>query len=434
METKIEKRKSVYNILRDAIVPFAERKNMKLLIVTNSCSEKKYKHVCKIRNKTIIDPQQKFFRLCIDGIGKIKKCDTEVLSALPVSSSTVNKYIFKYQKEVTKDGVKYNYLPFLNGKFMRYISLILATRHYTKKWCKQNAKNEAIMIVDPLIPVIAIPSRRIAQKSGIKVAAIVTDLPTLSTEMKERKESRFKEKCLSVYQKIADLDLRSYDYYIPLTESINDEINVLNKPHYVIEGFADSQDEKIFTTHDDYIMYAGGIYEKYGVKALVDAFLKLKRDDIELYIFGEGTYTEELKKISEKNPRVRYMGCVTPEKVVEYEKRALLLVNPRPTDEKFAKYSFPSKTMEYLLSGTAVASTRLPGIPKEYFNYMYALDGFTEDKLRKSLDEILSQSKETLGKMGKKGHEFVLKEKNNQVMAQKIYDFLMSDYYDTKNI
>lgn len=405
---------------------------MKILIVTNSCSEKKYKEICKIRNKTMVDPQQKFFRLCIDGIGKIKDCDTEVLSALPVSSSTVKKHIFKYQKEVTKDGVKYEYLPFFNGKFMRYISLILATKYYAKKWCKQNAKNEAIMIVDPLIPVIAIPSRRVAQKLGIKVAAIVTDLPTLSTEMKERKESRFKGKCLSIYQKIADLDLRSYDYYIPLTESINDEINVLSKPYCVVEGFADSQDEQISMVHDNYIMYAGGIYEKYGVKALVDAFLKLERDDIELYIFGEGSYTEELKKISKKNSRVKYMGCVTPEKVVEYEKRALLLINPRPTDEKFAKYSFPSKTMEYLLSGTAVASTKLPGIPKDYFNYMYALDGFTVEEIRKSLNEILSQSNDDLYKMGKKGHEFVMKEKNNQVMAQKIYDFLKSDNYGTK--
>lgn len=405
---------------------------MKILVVTNSCSEKKYEAVCKMRNKTIVDPQQKFFRLFIEGLRKIENCGVEVFSALPVSSSTVKKYIFKYQREKGIDGIKYDYLPFLNGKFMRYISLMISSRHYMKKWCKRNHKKEVVVIVDPLIPVIAIPSRKIAQKYSIKVAAIVTDLPTLSTNMKERKEGGFKEKCLAIYQKIADSDLKSYDYYIPLTESINDEINVKNKPYCVVEGFADSKDEKISLIHDNYIMYAGGIYEKYGVKALVEAFLKLERKDLDLYIFGEGSYVEELKKVSMKNPNVKYMGCVSPEKAVEYEKRALLLVNPRPTNEKFAKYSFPSKTMEYLLSGTAVASTRLPGIPKEYFEHMYSLDGYTADAIKKKLDEILSQSNELINAMGKKGHEFVMKEKNNQIMAQKIYNFLKSDGNETK--
>ena len=407
---------------------------MKILIVTNSCSEKKYRLVCEMRNKTIIDPQQKFFRLFIDGLGKIQNCDVEVFSALPVSSSTVKKYIFKYQSETTNDGVRYTYFPFLNGKFLRYISLIIISRHYTKKWCKQHNKEEAIVIVDPLIPVTAIPSRKIAQKYGIKVAAIVTDLPTLSTEMKEREESGFKKKCLSFYQKIADSDLRLYDYYIPLTESINDEINISNRPYCVVEGFADSKDKQILETHENYIMYAGGIYEKYGVKALVDAFLGLKREDIELYIFGEGSYVEELKEISLKNPKVKYMGCVSPEEVIGYEKRALLLVNPRPTDEKFAKYSFPSKTMEYLLSGTAVVSTRLSGIPQEYFEHMYVFEGYTAEEMRRKFEEILSQPNDAINAMGKNAHEFVMKEKNNRVMAQKIYDFLKSGKNETEEI
>ena len=405
---------------------------MKILVVTNSCSEKKYKSVCEMRNKTVLDPQQKFFRLLIDGLGKIKNCEVEVLSALPVSSSTVKKYIFKYKSETTGDGIRYTYLPFFNGKFLRYISLALTSRYYTKKWCKQNNGEEAIVIVDSLIPVIAMPSRKIAQKYNIEVVAIVTDLPTLSTNMKERKESGFKEKCLSVYQKIADLDIRSYDYYIPLTESINDEINISNRPYCVVEGFADSKDKHIIETHKNYIMYAGGIYEKYGVKALVDAFLGLKRQDIDLYIFGEGSYVEKLKKVSINNPKIKYMGCVSSEEVVKYEKRALLLVNPRPTDEKFAKYSFPSKTMEYLLSGTAVVSTKLPGIPEEYFEHMYVFDGYTADKIREKLDEILSQPNDMINAMGISGHEFVIKEKNNRIMAQKVYDFLMSEKNGTE--
>ena len=84
------------------------------------------------------------------------------------------------------------------------------------------------------------------------------------------------------------------------------------------------------------------------------------------------------------------MGCVTPDKVVEYEKRALLLVNPRPTNETFSKFSFPSKTMEYLLSGTAVVSTKLPGIPEEYFDYMFSFDSDDRDSIFDKLNELLN--------------------------------------------
>lgn len=397
---------------------------MKILVVTNSCTDEKYKSVCKIRKYKMIDPQQKFFRLFIEGLGQTDGCDIEVLSALPVSASTVDKYVFGYKQDINGYGIKYHYLPFLNGRFSRYLSLILAAYVYTKKWCQKYKHESCCLIVDPLIPVLAIPSKYIAKQNGIKSVAIVTDIPTLATKMKERKGSSFKEKCVEVYENISDNDLKSYDAYITLTESINDKVNINNKPHCIVEGFADSSDTLVSDVHDNYLMYAGGIFEKYGVKNLVEAFIALNRKDIKLYIFGEGTYVEELLEVCKTHSNVKYMGCVTPDEVVEYEKTALLLINPRPTNEEFAKYSFPSKTMEYLLSGTAVVSTKLPGIPEEYFNYMFAFDDCGVNGIQEKLKEILSLPLEEINSMGRKGHDFVINEKSNRGMANKIYDFL----------
>lgn len=397
---------------------------MKILVVTNSCTDEKYKSICEIRKYKMIDPQQKFFRLFIDGLGQTDGCDVEVLSALPVSASTVDKYIFGYEQDINDYGTKYHYLPFFNGRFTRYISLTLAAYVYTKKWCQKYKHEPCCLIVDPLMPVLAIPSKYIAKQNGIKSVAIVTDIPTLATKMKERKGSSFKEKCVEVYENISDNDLKSYDAYITLTESINDKVNINNKPHCIVEGFADSSDTLVSDVHDNYLMYAGGIFEKYGVKNLVEAFIALNRKDIKLYIFGEGTYVEELLEVCKTHSNVKYMGCVTPDEVVEYEKKALLLINPRPTNEEFAKYSFPSKTMEYLLSGTAVVSTKLPGIPEEYFNYMFAFDDYGVNGIQEKLKEILSLPLEEINSMGRKGHDFVISEKSNRGMANKIYDFL----------
>lgn len=392
---------------------------MNLLVVTNTCSARKNIELNKIRSRNTLDPQQKFFRLFIEGMGQQADVKTTVLSALPVSASTVKQKKFMYEEEQF-GNVSYHYIPFKNGKMSRYFSLVISTWREAKKWCKDNQNKSAAVIVDPLVPMIAIPSRIIAQQRGIKVGAIVTDIPSLCTSMKGRKESIIKTIFLHFYQRIADKDMFQYDFYIPLTESLNEVVNTSEKPYCIVEGFADSSDTAIENVHENYIMYAGGVYEKYGVKALVEAFIKLNRPDIELWIYGEGPYANEIKALNSIHPNVKYKGCVTSEEVVSIEKGALLLVNPRPTDEEFAKYSFPSKTMEYLLSGTPTASTNLPGIPMEYFEYLFSLGNGDKATIEYKLREILSKSKEDLLKKGKDGHDFVLEEKNNVKQSKKV--------------
>lgn len=401
---------------------------MKIMVVANSCSAKKYEEVCKLRNKAIVDPQQKFFRLFIEGLSNLDDVEVEVLSALPVSASTVQQKRFKYETEVTQTGVRYYYLPFRNGKISRYLTLIWSVRKYAKKLCRDSIKEDTYVIMDSLIPVLTIPCKHIFRKKGIKIGAIVTDIPSLATKMKNRKESFLKRLFMSVYQKISDIDLKSYDFYIPLTESINNVVNKENQPYCVVEGFADNSDTNIFENHENYIMYAGGVYEKYGVKNLVEAFISLNKTDVSLKIFGDGSYVEELKTVSKQYPNVQYMGCILPEQVVEYEKKALLLVNPRPTDEEFAKYSFPSKTMEYLLSGTAVISTKLPGIPQEYFDVMYSFEDSSYDGIKEGLQRVLKISADKLVEQGKIGHNFVMNKKSNVQMAEKIKTFLKNNF------
>ena len=72
-----------------------------ILVVTNSCSQKKYDEICEKRIKPSIDPQQKFFRLMIEGLFKSNKGNVTALSALPVSASTVKKKKFHFEEDIT---------------------------------------------------------------------------------------------------------------------------------------------------------------------------------------------------------------------------------------------------------------------------------------------------------------------------------------------
>lgn len=403
---------------------------MKILFISTSCSNKKYKEVCKLRNQKLIDPQQKFCNLFIEGLSNIEGIEIDCLSAIPVSASTTSQKIFFEENEEIKRNLRYKYLPFKNGKITRYVSLYLNSKKEVNKWIQNNPEEEKIIICDALTYFITRSAQKIAKKERIKIIGILTDLPLLSTNMKKRKESFIKKIGLKIFQYLTDYSLREYDAYIPLTESLNKAVNTLSKPYVIIEGFADSQDLTTEKEHQNYIMYAGGVYEKYGLKTLVDAFIKLKRKDIDLYIFGEGSFVNEIIKLSKHHNNIYYKGCVSTEEIVKYEKKALLLVNPRPVNEEFSKYSFPSKTIEYMLSGTPVISTKLPGIPEEYFDYIYSFESDSVEGIKKTLEKILLLDKIELINKGIEAHNYVINNKNNIIMAKKVISFLEENTND----
>ena len=148
--------------------------------------------------------------------------------------------------------------------------------------------------------------------------------------------------------------------------------------------------------------------------------------DTQLHIYGPGDYVEQLKSVAREDDRVVYGGMLMNTEIVEKEQQATLLVNPRPTHEEFVKYSFPSKTMEYMASGTPVLTTVLPGMPLEYHPYVFLLEDETPGGIAAKLQEVLELSDETLFQKGCEARRFVLEEKNNIIQAKKILDMLRS--------
>ena len=174
-------------------------------------------------------------------------------------------------------------------------------------------------------------------------------------------------------------------------------------------------------------MYAGGVSKQYGLENLVKGFRKADLPDARLEIYGPGDYVQELSRIAAEDSRIFYGGMLLNAEIVEREMAATLLVNPRPTGEEYVKYSFPSKTMEYMSTGTPVLTTVLPGMPKEYHPYVYLLEEETADAIAERLGGIFAQPADVLFEKGMAAREFILKEKNNVSQAGKILAMLKKD-------
>ena len=168
------------------------------------------------------------------------------------------------------------------------------------------------------------------------------------------------------------------------------------------------------------LLYAGGLYEEYGVKILIEAFLLLDATDIQLHIYGSGELEKDMLYYMQLDNRIKYFGVVSNQIVVQKETEAILLINPRSSKEEFTNYSFPSKNMEYLVSGTPLVATSLPGIPAIYKDYMYFFTNETVEGFHLTLKSILEKSDKELHDFGYTAKQFVLANKSNYKQAERI--------------
>jgi len=127
-----------------------------------------------------------------------------------------------------------------------------------------------------------------------------------------------------------------------------------------------------------------------------------------------------------RNKRIKHMGFVDPQTLFEYEKQATLLVNVRDPNAEYTKYSFPSKTFEYMASGTPFLTTNLPGIPREYKDYLFVIETNSVDEIKAGLERAISLTDQEKEKFGAAARNFVLTQKNKYVQSKKVSDFLIN--------
>jgi glycosyltransferase involved in cell wall biosynthesis len=396
-----------------------------ILYVSNVCEPRLFE---EIFNKSIIKPgqaAQKFQFLLLEGFAEqIEVNELKTLSVLPITQ-TINNKIFWKEKSVKSKRIQFSYVPLIQIPVIKDIVVLLFTFLKVFKSNFKSSQSEKVVIANVLNLVVSIASITACKLSGVKCIALITDLPTFMNPVDGGKlQLKFK-----YYKILANYFINKYDGYVLLTEQMNAVVNPSNKPYLIMEGLVDNnmKEEHVITKNEKrVILYAGALYEKYGVKNLVDAFSNIQDDTAELHLYGGGDMSLLLPDYQKKDSRIKYFGIVPNSQVVKALSEATLLINPRPTHEEFTKYSFPSKNVEYMVSGTPLICTNLPGMPSEYHNYIYLLESDDVPTIELKLRELLLLSAEELMEKGKVAKEFVLREKSNINQTNRIIHFINS--------
>ncbi len=220
--------------------------------------------------------------------------------------------------------------------------------------------------------------------------------------------------------KVQQLSLR-YDKYVYLTRQMDDFYHADSGNYIVMEGLIDIQgihNKPTTGKHEKEII----LRRIFGVMNLVDAFQKGNFKDAELWICGSGECAELLQVKAEEDNRIKYFGLVDAAKARQLQQQATILANPRGAEGEYTKYSFPSKTIEYLLSGNTVIMNHLPGIPEEYDDYVFYPDNESSEAWVTKLREILSIPRAERNARGIAAREFIITKKNASVQCRRIVE------------
>lgn len=327
-------------------------------------------------------------------------------------------------------NVKVSSVGFFNLALINKLSLIINTAIELKRKinkCKDN-KVELIISTATFYQLLSVFLASFFTKKKVVKTLIIQDIPLIMNAMSKTKTLKLLLR--NWLDKIGLSLIKNCDYFVPLTAQMMNYLGV-NKPFTVVEGIMNINDNTVIkpinTTEDlskDIILYTGSVKRCFNIQNLIKAYQMIKRPNLELWICGSGDMDNELTELAQKDSNFKYFGLVNNGLVKEMQQKATILINPRSSDGEFTKYSFPSKTIEYLLSGKSVIMNKLPGVPDEYYKYIYVPIDESVDSMAKIIKEVLNMDKKERNDRAKRAQEFIIDTKNAKAQVKKVFTMI----------
>ena len=268
----------------------------------------------------------------------------------------------------------------------------------------------------PFLQQLALIKRR---RPDAHVCLVVPDLPEHMRDL---------EHSPAVVRLLKRIDMRRnraclthVDSYVLISAHQAEVLGLATQSYVVVEGMVDSDDRIPAGAGPDRgeqcggaftVVYTGRLDRRYGVLDLVESLEHLGGRDIRLVLCGDGDSAGAVAAASRRDPRIVYAGQVSREESVAWQRRADVLVNPRPGVADFTRYSFPSKTLEYLDAGKPVLAYPSEGTPAEYDEHLLYVPEPGPEALARAIERVMAMPEDERRAMGARARRFVHDEKS----------------------
>ena len=333
----------------------------------------------------------------------------------------VKKVIFKPEEYSHKDGGEKDdrFVRIVNIPLLKRIFLFIDKRREIKKMLREGEKNVIIMYSLPSSQLLAVASLR---KQLYKSCLVIPDLP----EFMSSKRDLIRRMAKSIDRKLIEWSIRRMDTFVLLSSHMAERLPLEGKKWKQMEGIYQPSAISINfkKTPTKTILYTGTLGERYGIGDLLKAFRLIDSPDYRLLIRGGGEMKDEVIRLSKVDSRIQYVEPLSKEDLLRLQMSSTVLVNPVRRSQDFTRYFFPSKTMEYLASGTPVVMYHLDCIPKDYDEYINYIAEETIESLRDKIVEVCESKSEESNARAAKAATFIKEKKNAVVQTKVIYDLI----------
>jgi glycosyltransferase involved in cell wall biosynthesis len=313
---------------------------------------------------------------------------------------------------------------FLNLALYKHISRLQRSRPHVREWVRTREGGPAIAVAYALTN-LSVELLKEAKRRNRRITTIMIapDLPQyMNTSIYDPPLRRLLKRFSMAH---IMSNLKHIDGFVLLTRHMGEFLDVPPGRCTVVEGMVDetaagARMTRRSPSHLVEIAYTGTLNRRYGILNLLAAFRRITNERFRLILCGAGDAEQEVVRASQEDRRIDFRGQLPPADVRRLQAEATLLVNPRQNTEEFARYSFPSKTLEYLVSGRPMVAYELDGIPDEYDRHICYVPDNRIESLADVLDDMGNRPSEWLNARGAAAREWVLREKNNVVQTGRI--------------
>lgn len=338
--------------------------------------------------------------------------------------------------EIKRDGITEIYLgkpfihvprtkiPILRDVVKNAMFFVLALR-----WCWRNIGQKRVILVmnSPCGICASLISSRLF---GTKIVSITIDTPYTPSNSFEGVYGRYVKACFWLGHRMLGL----FSGIVVLNKAAVAKLG-LKIPHLVVpigydeETYPHDHREHAPALRSDppfNIVYAGTLIDYNGVVTLARAFALMDPTKYVLHIYGSGPLEGEIARYSQTNSNIVFHGLVNNADLLKELAQADLLVNPRVTSASVVDFTFPSKLIEYILSGRPVLTTNFSSLPREYSRFAFLIEDESPAGYCAAIEHACSEDVSQRTARCNDGMRYVRRHQGWKTIAKDVHSFVES--------
>lgn len=218
--------------------------------------------------------------------------------------------------------------------------------------------------------------------------------------------------------------LHRFDGLISFTEDVKKELQV----DIPFCAFAIGCNEEAFPaqlpiiTPEKTAVYAGTLIYYNGTRELLQAFAMLG-PEYQLHIYGYGPMEQEVRQAAQDYDNIHFHGRFNPEETAQILANYQLLINPRHIDPGIENFTFPSKLVDYILTGKSVLSSDFKTLPPAYREFTYILEDLQPETLAAGVHKVFDDPLTLRQARGQAGIDYIKENQTYSKIAQRLIRF-----------